>query len=216
MLSSIVIIGSTGNCIDIADAVRASAGYIRGFLDDNPSAWGTVTGGAPVLGPLSLARELVDVSFVCGIGSPRSYRGKRALIERLGISEDRFATVVHPSAAVSGVAQIERGSVILANCTICANVRVGRHVMMLPNCVVGHDSTLGDYTVMAAGVVVSGNVEVDENCYLGAAVSVRDGLRLGSGALVGMGSVVVADIDPGSIVAGVPARAIGNSDGLVL
>jgi sugar O-acyltransferase (sialic acid O-acetyltransferase NeuD family) len=206
-------VGSVGNCIDIADAVLAVAGdgCLRGFLDDNPEARGATIAGLPVLGPLAMAREIDGVDFVFGIGSSTSYRVKQALIERLGVGNERFATIVHPSACISSSASIELGSVILANCTICANARIGRHVMMLPNCVVGHDSSIGDFTVLAASVVVSGKVAIEPNCYIGATAALREGVRIGAGALVGMGSIVVADIGSGITVAGVPARQVGQS-----
>jgi tetrahydrodipicolinate N-acetyltransferase len=39
------------------------------------------------------------------------------------------------------------------------------------------------------------------------------GVRIGSGAVVGAGSIVVADVAPNTLVAGSPAKTIRNIDG---
>jgi acetyltransferase-like isoleucine patch superfamily enzyme len=43
---------------------------------------------------------------------------------------------------------------------------------------------------------------------VGAGAVVREGLRIGAGALVGMGSVVLADVPAGAVWAGNPARPL--------
>ncbi len=200
-----------GNCIDILDAVRAAQATVPyeviGFLDDAVDLIGTAQNGVPVLGPLAALRDLPDVWVVSGIGSPRSYRNKRAFIDGLGLETERYATIIHPRATVSPSARIDVGSVILANCTICANVRIGKQVMMLPNCVLGHDTVVGDYSIFAAGVTVSGNVDIGASCYLGSGAAIRDGVRIGAESLLGMGAVLVGDCSSAAVMAGNPARA---------
>jgi len=39
-------------------------------------------------------------------------------------------------------------------------------------------------------------------------VGVRDGVELGENALAGMGAIVLRDVAPGDVVAGVPAKSI--------
>ena len=214
MALPLIIVGATGNCLDIADAVAAQhdAGrgdfVVAGFLDDDPARQGQTIAGFPVLGPISAAANFSDTMFVCGIGSPKSFRLKSELIARLGVPAERFATLVHPAACVSRSALIGPGTVILGNATICANVRIGAHVMMLPNCVVGHDTVINDYCIFAAGVTVSGMVTIARGCYIGAGSTVREGVSIGKGALVGMGAVAVRDMAAGTWVAGNPARPL--------
>ncbi len=213
----LVILGAVGNCIDILDAVTAMNSsaigkqfQVLGFLDDDTAKHDRTIRETKVLGPLSMARDLPNATFVSGIGSPRNFRSKSSLIGRLGLPDERFASVVHPSAVVSPSATLGPGTVILANCTLCANVRFGNHVMMLPNCVLGHDTSVGEYSIFAAGVTVSGKVSIGRSCYLGAGSSIRDDVSIGDEALVGLGATVVADVSASSVVAGNPARRIGN------
>lgn len=208
--SPILILGTGGNCVDIAEAIEAGGGVCAGFLDDEPALQGQTVGRWPVLGSLSAASDFSAVRFVNGIGSPTSFREKAKIIARTGIADDGFATVVHPTAWVSPSATLEPGVVLLSHVTIASGARLGRHVIILPQSVVSHDTTIGDFGCIAGGVVVNGNVDVAVSCYLGARSSILGHLRVGEGALIGMGAVVVHDVRAGSTVVGNPARPLGS------
>lgn len=51
-------------------------------------------------------------------------------------------------------------------------------------------------------------VEIGPDCWIGAAVTVPDGVRIGRGSVVGAGSVVLDDVPDRSVIAGVPARLV--------
>jgi maltose O-acetyltransferase len=53
-------------------------------------------------------------------------------------------------------------------------------------------------------------VAIGEDVWIGARAVVLPGVSIGSGAIVGAGAVVTRDVEPGSVVGGVPAREIGN------
>ena len=50
-------------------------------------------------------------------------------------------------------------------------------------------------------------VRVEDGATLGSGAAILGGVRIGAGAIVGAGAVVAADVEPGAIVVGVPARA---------
>lgn len=52
------------------------------------------------------------------------------------------------------------------------------------------------------------DVVVGDDCWLGARVIVLAGVTLGSGCVVGAGSVVTRSLPPGAIAVGVPARVV--------
>ena len=49
--------------------------------------------------------------------------------------------------------------------------------------------------------------------HLGANAVVLEGCRVGKGAVVAAGAVVVSDVAPNTVVAGVPARVLKDKDG---
>ena len=62
------------------------------------------------------------------------------------------------------------------------------------------------------GITAEGIV-VEDDVWLGSAVVVTDGVRIGKGAVVAAGSVVTQDVPPHTVVAGIPARIVREIDG---
>ena len=214
-VKKLVILGTGGTSLDILDTVRDRYDHrlapdlaCVGFLDDNPALWGSAIHGVPVLGGLAAAAGLRDCLFVNGIGSPSTYSQREALVARTGLSIERFATLVHPSASVSRTARLGRGTVVFQHVTITCNARIGDHVVILPNSVVSHDVQIADFTCMAAGVKISGGVRIGRGTYLGTGCALIGGIEVGDGAMIGMGSVVLRDVAAHAVVAGNPARVL--------
>jgi sugar O-acyltransferase (sialic acid O-acetyltransferase NeuD family) len=212
-MKKIIIFGASGNCIDILDTlndINTTQGNLIyecvGFLDDNPEKWNKSFHGVKVLGPLQMASELKDCSFVFGIGSTSNFWKRRDILTAIGIADEYFETIIHPTASVSRMAVVGRGTVIFQNATITSNAIIGNHVYILPNSVISHDDVIGDYTSIAGGVCMSGGVMVGHSCYLGTNSSIIGNIKIGNYCLVGMGSVVLDSIDDDQVVVGSPAR----------
>jgi acetyltransferase-like isoleucine patch superfamily enzyme len=115
---------------------------------------------------------------------------------------------VHPAASLAASTVVGAGSVVLAGVVATAAVRIGAHVAVMPGCVFTHDDVVEDYATFGAGVRLAGGVEVGEGAYVGSGALVRERLRVGAWSLVGMGSVVLADVPDAEVWAGVPARRL--------
>lgn len=214
-MKKVAIFGTGGNCLDILDvimdinAARGERVYdCIGFFDDDPAKKEFSFFGAPVLGPLGRAKDIKDCSFVFGIGSTSNHWKRHEIFSSIGLPDERYETIVHPTASVSASAVLGRGSVVFQNSTITTNVVIGRHVSILPNSVISHDSVIGDFSLVAGGVCVSGNVHIGRNCYIGTNSALKEGVRIGDGCLVGMGSVLLEDMPTNSIYVGNPARSL--------
>jgi acetyltransferase-like isoleucine patch superfamily enzyme len=58
--------------------------------------------------------------------------------------------------------------------------------------------------------VASEGIEIGSDVWIGALAGITDGVRIGDHAVVAMGAVVTREVEPWAIVAGVPARVIGD------
>lgn len=78
---------------------------------------------------------------------------------------------------------------------------------------VGHNVRTGRNCMIVAGAVLCGSVELEDGAYIAPGALVRERLTVGAGSVVGLGAVVVKNVEPGVTVAGVPARVIGEASG---
>ncbi len=215
-MKPVVIVGAGGTGEDVAgflgDINDVGPTYeCLGFLDDDPAKQGACISGLPVLGPLEDAKEYTDATFVDCLGSPRTFLQRQGRADNLGIDNDRFETIIHPSAVVAHGCTIGHGCVLYPFTHIGPGVELGDHVIILSHSVIHHHGRVGRFTIVASGCNVSGGVEIGASSYLGAGCSIRDGASIGDRCLVGMGSVVIQAVEPGSVVAGVPARFVRSS-----
>ncbi|MEU7024829.1 NeuD/PglB/VioB family sugar acetyltransferase [Streptomyces sp. NPDC046203] len=209
MSRTLVVIGAGGFARETAQAALAAGLPLAGHLDDDPALHGTEVGGVPVLGGTERAAELPeDTVFSVCVGNPRDYASRARLVDRLGLPEDRYATVVHPTVAIADDCVLGPGTVLLAHTVLTAAVRLGRHVAVMPHTVLTHDDRVGDFATLASGVRLGGAARIGAGAYLGAGALVREGTAIGAWSLVGMGAVVLADVPPGEVWAGSPARRL--------
>jgi len=211
-LRKLILIGGAGTSSDVL-ALLSSINNINptyevwGILDDGLSI-GDERYGIEVLGPLLKCKDFQDASFVDCLGSSRSYRQREDLLQRSGLTQMRFETLIHPSAFIAKDAQIGAGSILYPNVVVLSNVHIGQHVTILSGAVLNHEVQIGDWSILGSGVMLSGAVKVARTCYLGSGCSVKEGVSIGKGSLVGMGSVVLQDVSPDMVVAGVPAQVL--------
>ncbi len=164
--------------------------------------------GLPVLGPIELAASL-DVAVVICTAKPVVGCSRRGLVDRLGLPAGQLPSLVHPTASLANSTVLGPGCVVLAGVVATAQVSIGSHVAVMPQVVMTHDDVIEDFVTLASGVRLGGAVRVAMEAYLGAGALVREGVTVGRAALVGMGAVVLDDVPPGEVWAGVPSRRLG-------
>ncbi|MET7473674.1 acetyltransferase [Streptomyces sp. NPDC005648] len=212
-MNELLIVGAGGFARETAQAVADSGEFkLLGHLDDNPALHGTEVDGVPVVGGCELVHDLPEARVVICVGNPRDYAARARLVRRLGLPADRYATVIHPTAAVSATSRVGPGSVLLAHCVLTASVEVGAHVAVMPHVVLTHDDVVGDHATLASGVRLGGGARLERGAYVGSGALVREGTTVGAWSLIGMGSSVLGDIPPGEVWVGSPARRLRAAD----
>lgn len=191
----------------IHDINRMEARHrIVGLLDDDPKRHGTEVDGVPVIGPLSAAVDYPDADLVFGIGSHPTRLVRHQIIDRLGIPDARFISLVHPAAKVYPSAHIGPGSIVHPGVVLANDVVLEGFNVVTFGALLGPYVRLGRFSMVTSLAIVLSRVTMGSAAFIGAGACLQDGIRVGPGALVGMAAAVYRDVEPGAVVLGNPAK----------
>jgi acetyltransferase-like isoleucine patch superfamily enzyme len=114
--------------------------------------------------------------------------------------------------------EIQKGAEIGRNCKISSHTFICEGVHINDNCFIGHNVTfINDKYPKAVNPDGSMQSDADWSCVetfvdtgasIGSGATILCGVRIGTNALVGAGSVVTRDVPDNATVSGVPARVI--------
>lgn len=193
------------------ELARAAAGTYkdRRFLGGlTPWPWISPRAEYRFRGTAEFGRD-VFVDDLCVVYS-RTAAGRLALGDHVSIYR---GTTIHIDDG--GELCVGEDSHIQGGCFISAikgPVWIGARVQVAPQCTFypydhGFDDT--DVPIMRQPLRTKGGIRIEDGAWLGASVTVLDGVTIGEGAVVAAGAVVIGDVAPRAIVAGVPARVVG-------
>ena len=127
---------------------------------------------------------------------------------------------IEPGAIIREQVEIGDHAVIMMGAVINIGAVIGEGTMIDMGAILGGRAIVGKRCHIGAGAVLAGVVEppsatpvvVEDHVLIGANAVVIEGVRIGEGAIVAAGSVVIEDVAPGMVVAGVPARVVKKKD----
>jgi UDP-3-O-[3-hydroxymyristoyl] glucosamine N-acyltransferase len=107
----------------------------------------------------------------------------------------------------AGGVRIGKGCVFLAGITIARSTfatwtDIGDYCSFDNLVHIAHDCVLGRGVKMTACSMLSGRVTLEDKVYIGPNATVSNGITVGAGALITIGSVVVSDVPAGKRVTG--------------
>jgi acetyltransferase-like isoleucine patch superfamily enzyme len=88
------------------------------------------------------------------------------------------------------------------------NVTIGNRVSIAPRVTLVTSSHPNHSLIRGFAPVSRGPIVIEDDAWLGAGCIILPGVRVGRGAVVGAGSVVVEDVPSLHVVAGQPARTV--------
>jgi len=185
------------------------------FVDDNPQWHGKVVNGNQVISFEDLCREKKrDQLISVAIANPKL---RKKIVNKCQSEGFQFTDIVSKHSIIYDENEIGQGIILCANTMITSNTKIGKHFHCNIYSYVEHDCVIGDFVTFAPRVSCNGRVIIDDFAYIGTGAMFKQGvqgkpLRVGEGAVIGMGAVVTKDVPPNVTVVGNPARIISKKN----
>ena len=143
-------------------------------------------------------------NVVVAIGDPSS---RKKMVNNLP-SATTYTTIIHPNAVISKWVEIGEGSIITAGTILTCNIKIGKHSHLNLLTTIGHDCIIGDYFTTSPAANISGNCIFGNCVYFGTNSAVRQGISICDNVTIGMGGIVVKDIEEEGIYIGNPLKKL--------
>lgn len=127
---------------------------------------------------------------------------------------------IEPGAVIREHVEIGAHAVIMMGAVINIGAVIGEGSMIDMNAVLGGRAIVGRNCHIGAGSVLAGVVEppsahpviIEDEVMIGANAVILEGVRVGKGAVVAAGAIVIEDVPENAVVAGIPAKTIKIKD----
>ena len=180
------------------------------FFDDRVTRGPLPSGLGDVAGDVDAAQNYLadDAQLVLGIGLPRT---KAMIVARLSGLGARWTTVIHPKAIVGPNVRVGEGSYIAAGAILTVNVSIGRFTTINMHCQVAHDGVLEEFVTLHPDAHLAGCVRIGAGAEVGTGAIVIQGVSVGGETVLGAGCVAIKNLPGSGTYVGVPARAVSDS-----
>ncbi|WJW74591.1 acetyltransferase [Thiohalobacter sp. IOR34] len=210
MRTPLILLGAGGHARVLAELALGLGLKIRGIAA--PTAPGD---SGPFAGLAHLGNDeavfgipAAEIRLLNGLGSVGPVARRAALYRRFREAGYRFAGLVHPAAVVSPSAVPGEGVLILAGAVVGTEAELDDNVLVNSRALLEHGCHIGPHSHLASGAVVCGDCQIGAEVHVGAGAVINQGRSIGNGAVIASGSVVTRDVEPWTLVAGVPATVI--------
>ncbi len=209
-MKQLLIIGAGGLGREVLAWARQAEGYgvdwvIKGFLDDNARALEGFRTPAFWIGTVAEHQPREDEVFICAVGKPATRRLCQEIIEARG---GHFISIIHRTAVIGDSVEISPGVILCPYAIASGYSRLGKGVILNLHATVDHDANVDDWSQINCHCDVTANAVIGREVWLSSHVTVAPGIKVGDGAYIGAGTVVLRDVEAGTKVFGVPARRI--------
>ena len=198
------IIGTGGHSRVVLDILEKRGQDIAGFLNEDEATHDTMINNYPVIGYVSKLKEL-EASVIIAISHNPT---RRKIFNQLSSYNVQLINAIHPDTTINSHVDLGTGNLIAAGAVINSNSVIGDNVIINTGATVDYESRIEDHVHISPGVNLGGNVTVKEGAHIGIGASVLPGVTIGENVTVGAGAVVINNLEPNAVYAGVPAEKV--------
>lgn len=168
--------------------------YIGGEAEIGDNCY--IGSGVKIVGKVYIGNNVVirenSVLGADGLTTDRDEDGKALTMPQFG------GIIVEDDVQIGALTVIARGAI--------DNTIIKKGVKIDNSSFISHNVLIGEDTFIVGESLMSGSSSTEREVFISGNVTVRNGIHIGKGALVGMGAVVTKDVNASTTVKGNPAR----------
>ena len=168
--------------------------YIGGEVELGDNCY--IGAGARLVGEIHAGNNVVirenSVVGADGLSTDRDEDGKALTMPQFG------GVILGDDVQIGALTVIARGAI---DYTI-----IGRGAKIDNSTFISHNVVLGEDTFVVGETIMFGSSSTGERAFISGNATIRDGRHVGTDAKVGMGAVVVKNVEDGAVVKGNPAK----------
>ena len=129
-----------------------------------------------------------------------------------------YGCLIDDNSKIGAFVEIQKNATIGKNCKISSHSFICEGVAIRNNVFIGHNVTFINDKYPKATTSEGGLQSeedwtvvptlIDEGASIGSSATILCGVKIGSGAIIGAGSVITKDVPPGEVWAGNPAKCL--------
>jgi sugar O-acyltransferase (sialic acid O-acetyltransferase NeuD family) len=212
-LPSVLLWGGKSKARIVEEMLKESGIGEAAIIFDNTLDTAPFETSAMFINDVKVLREnmsRVTHYVVCISGEHGYARVKTAeYLERMGL---RPITLVHEKSFIEPTSSVGVGCQVMPGAVVHKFSHVGKHTFINTNATIDHECVIGDGVHIMGNAAVTGMIEIGNYATIGTNATIFPFVKIGEGAFVGAGSVVMKDVEPYTVVAGVPAKVLRKNE----
>ncbi len=199
---SLILVGAGGHaksCINLIESIQKYS--IQGILSKERMSEHEIL-GYPIIGKDNDLPNLINekTKAIVSIGQIKSAKTRIKLYELIKSFDICAPALISPFSSISKHVEINEGTIAMHGICINANTRIGVNCILNTGSIIEHDVSVGNHCHISTVTKLNGNVVIEDECFIGSGATIKEGITIGKGSIIGMGENVFNDCPPGSII----------------
>jgi sugar O-acyltransferase (sialic acid O-acetyltransferase NeuD family) len=140
-------------------------------------------------------------SMFVAVGFRGVNKARAGIVAECAAKGYNLVSYISPRAICWDDLVVGRNCFILEQNVVQPFVEIGNDVVLWSGNHIGHHVVIEDHCFISSQVVLSGRARIGAYSFIGVNASVRDGIRIGTGCVIGPGSVILKDTQDNEVYA---------------
>ncbi|MFQ1015256.1 acetyltransferase [Avibacterium paragallinarum] len=203
----VLFIGAGGYAKSVLDSLDKDKFELIGFIDNFQNVGNHHLGYPIIANNIETLPNRQDYEYFISIGD-NTHRVRHFInLMKFGC---KLINVIDKTALISDGSTLGIGVFVGKYAIINNGTSIGNNVIINTKSLVEHGCIVEDHCNISTNATLNGDVIVESASFVGSSSVINGQLRVGTHSIVGSGAVVVKNVTPYTIVAGVPAKYIRN------